>query len=161
MFETSQTDEKSSGSGIWIILSIVIVLAVIGTLAYMNRDTTTKSATTTASGAGSGSAAPVQTNADAAHDLRIVSAKMDKDYTGTTAVWSVDIKNQSSTFTYSDVAYETTYAGGDNSVLLQNHGKVPLTLGPGEEETTEVRDALYPNGTAWYKFRVTDATATK
>jgi hypothetical protein len=157
MFETPDTSQKSSGAGMWIALSIVVVLAVVGAMAYMNRDTSVKSAESMAAA----KSAPSQANADAVHDLRIVSAKMDKDFTGTTAVWSVDIKNQSSTFTYSDVEYETTYAGADNSVLLQNHGKIPVTLGPGEEETTQVRDALYPNGTAWYKFRATSATATK
>jgi hypothetical protein len=157
MFETPDTSQKSSGAGMWIALSIVVVLAVVGAMAYMNRDTSVKSAASMAAA----KSAPSQANADAVHDLRIVSAKMDKDFTGTTAVWSVDIKNQSSTFTYSDVEYETTYAGADNSVLLQNHGKIPVTLGPGEEETTQVRDALYPNGTAWYKFRATSATATK
>jgi hypothetical protein len=157
MFETPGTSQKSSGAGMWIALSIVVVLAVVGAMAYMNRETSVKSAAPMAAA----TSAPTQANADAVHDLRIVSAKMDKDFTGTTAVWSVDIKNQSSTFTYSDVEYETTYAGADNSVLLQNHGKIPVTLGPGEEETTQVRDALYPSGTAWYKFRATSATATK
>ena len=156
MFETPQTAEKSSGAGMWIVLSIVIVLAIVGSLAYMNRDTSAKSATPMAA-----AAAPTQANADPVKDLRIVSAKMDKDFTGTTAVWSVDIKNQSSILTYSDLAYETTYAGGDNSVLLQNHGKLSVNLGPGEEETTQIRDTLYPSGTAWYKFRLTGASSAK
>jgi hypothetical protein len=157
MFETSQTEQKSSGAGMWIVLSIVIVLAIVGTMAYMNRDTSTKSTTQMAASAATAN----QAGADAVKDLRIVSAKMDKDFTGTTAMWSVDIKNQSSTFTYTNVGYETTYVGGDNSVLLQNHGKVPVTLAPGEEETTQIRDALFPTGTALYRFRVTDADSTK
>jgi hypothetical protein len=156
MFEASDAPEKSSGAGIWIVLSIVIVLAIVGSLAYMNRDTSAKSAAPTTSVAPS-----VQANADAVKDLHVVSAKMDKDFTGTTAVWAVDIKNQSSTFTYSDIAYETDYFGADNSLLLQNQGKIPMTLGPGEEETTQIRDALFPSGTAWYKFKPTGATATK
>jgi hypothetical protein len=157
MFETPQTAEKSSGAGMWIVLSIIIVLAIVGSLAYMNRDTAGKSAAPAAA-----STVPsARANADAVKELHVVSAKMDKDFTGTTAVWAVDIKNQSSTFTYSDIAYETTYFGADNSVLLQNHGKIPINLGPGEEETTQIRDALFPTGTAWYKFVPTGASATK
>jgi hypothetical protein len=156
MFEASQTAEKSSGSGMWIVLSIVIVLAIVGALAYKNRDTATKTATQMAA------ATPAnQAGADPVKDLRVVSAKMDKDYTGNTAMWSVDLKNQSSTFTYSNVGYETTYIGGDNSVLLQNHGKVQVTLEPGEEETEQVRDVLFPTGTALYRFRITDANSAK
>jgi hypothetical protein len=157
MFETSQTAQKSSGAGVWIVLSIVIVLAIVGSLAYMNRDTSAKNGAPAAA-----SPAPsAQANADAIKDLHVVNAKMDKDFTGTTAVWAVDIKNQSSTYTYSDIAYQTSYFGGDNSVLAQNQGKIPMTLGPGEEETTQIRDTLFPSGTAWYRFKPTGATATK
>ena len=65
MFETPQTAEKSSGAGMWIVLSIVIVLAIVGSLAYMNRDTSAKSATPMAA-----AAAPTQANADPVKDLR-------------------------------------------------------------------------------------------
>jgi hypothetical protein len=85
---------------------------------------------------------------------------MDKDPTGTTAVWLVEIRNQSPVYTYNKISYETTYAGADNSVLLQNHGELTISVGPGESQTTQMRDALYPSGTAWYKFRVVDAASS-
>jgi hypothetical protein len=83
---------------------------------------------------------------------------MEKDRTGTTAVWLVDIDNKSKAYTYSSIEYETTYVGADNAALLVNKGKIPFNLSPGEERNTQIRDVLYPAGTAWYKFRITGAT---
>jgi len=144
----------------WIGVTLVIVVACVGGFWLVNSHGS-KGAAPGGTAAAAAPAGPAQTTADAVHDLHIVSAKMDKDVSGTTAVWAVDIKNNSAVFTYSDIAYETTYAGGDNSVLLQNRGKIPVTLGPGDEETETIRDALYPNGTAWYKFRIDSATSAK
>jgi len=99
--------------------------------------------------------------ADPVHDLRVVSAKMDKDFSGTTAMWSVDIKNSSAELTYSNIAYETTYIGAENRVLLVNQGKIPITIGPGDDQSAQFRDTLYPSGTIWFKIRVMGATAAK
>jgi hypothetical protein len=158
MFE-AQAKETSGGTGMLIGACIVVVLAIVGTLAYLNQKGGAKSATPAVAAIGGVPAA--QANADAVKDLHIVSAKMDKDYTGTMAVWSVEVKNTSGAYTYSNIGYETTYFGSDNSVLLQNQGKVSLSLGPGDEESTQFRDALYPGNTAWYKFRVVGAEAAK
>jgi hypothetical protein len=106
-------------------------------------------------------AAPVAAaKADPAHDLKILSARMDKDRTGTTAIWLVDVDNKSNTYTYSSIQYETTYVGSANAALLVNKGTIPFNLSPGEERNTQIRGVLYPAGTAWYKFRITGATAT-
>jgi hypothetical protein len=98
--------------------------------------------------------------ADPVHDLKILSARMEKDRSGTTAVWLVDIDNKSKAYTYSSIQYETTYVGPDNAALLVNKGTIPFNLAPGEERNTQIRDVLYPAGTAWYKFRITGATST-
>jgi hypothetical protein len=39
-----------------------------------------------------------------------------------------------------------------------NKGTIPFNLAPGQEQNTQIRDVLYPAGTAWYKFRITGAT---
>ncbi|MGA2509826.1 MAG: hypothetical protein ABSG27_06305 [Candidatus Acidiferrales bacterium] len=156
MFETPDTEKKSSGMGMWIGVALVVIIIAVGAYFYTKSQPAAKTATPAAA-----PAATAQSNADAVHDLRVVSAKMDKDPTGNVAIWSVDIKNQSSTFTYSAIAYQTTYIGADNSVLLQNAGKVNLSLDPGDEQTTQFRDALYPSGTAVFRFAVTGASATK
>ena len=138
-------------------MGIVVVLAAVGFAAYVHfgGGGTANSAT----GPGQTASAPAE-KADPVHDLRVISAKMDKDYTGTTAVWLVEIRNESQTYTYSNITYETTYASADNTILLQNHGQMTVTLGPGEDQSPQVRDALYPTGTAWYKFKILDAKAS-
>jgi hypothetical protein len=104
---------------------------------------------------------PSELKGDPVKDLHIVSATMEKDYTGTTAVWSVDVKNTSSVYTYSNIDYQTNYFAGDNSVLVQNKGKISLSLAPGDEQSTQFRDVLYPDNTAWYRFTVVGADTTK
>ena len=102
--------------------------------------------------------APVDSGAvkgrDPVKDLRVVSATVAKSPAGG-AQWTVDIKNQSDTGTYSNFNYSTAYMGADNSVLRQGQGKIPASLGPDEEQTVQVQDGAYPPKTAWYKFNIT------
>jgi hypothetical protein len=156
MFE-AQTKEKSGGSGLLIGICIVVVLAVVGTLAYLNKG----SAKEGSASAATSSAPGQQVKGDPVKDLHIVSAKMEKDYTGNLAVWSVDIRNQSQVYTYSNIGYQTNYFGSDNGVLVQNKGNISLSLGPGDEQSTQFRDVLYPDNTAWYRFTVVGADASK
>jgi hypothetical protein len=156
MFE-AQTKETSGGSGLLIAACVIVVLAVVGTLAYLNKGPA-KSSEASAAGA---SSMPTGLKGDPVKDLHIASATMDKDYTGTTAVWSVQIKNQSSVYTYSNIGYQTSYFGSDNSILVQNKGKITLSLAPGEGQTTQFRDVLYPDSTAWYRFTVVGADTSK
>ena len=158
MFETPETKKETSGAGMWIGILVAVALVAAGIVFYLGRQGGAKS---TAPAAAPGAAAAAQANADPVHDLRRVSVKMDKDPTGTVAVWSVDLRNLSRTYGYKDIAYQTTYIAADNSVLLQNAGKLTLSLDPGDEQTTTFRDALYPSGTALFKFEVTGATASK
>jgi hypothetical protein len=156
MFEVPEEKEEANRAALWIGIAVVLVLAVVGVLAYVNSNGGAKSAALAATPAVPAAVA----NADAVHDLRVISAKMDKDYTGTTAVWSVDIKNDSQNYTYSNVTYETNYAGADNSILATNRGQITISIDPGEDQTADFQDALYPEGTAWYKIKITGATAT-
>ena len=157
MFE-AQTKEKSGGSGLLIGVCIVVVLAVVGTRAYLNKGSAKG---TEGSASAAGSAPGQQVKGDPVKDLHIVSAKMEKDYTGNLAVWSVDIRTQSQVYTYSNIGYQTNYFGGDNSVLVQNKGNISLNLAPGDEQSTQFRDVLYPDNTAWYRFTVVGASASK
>jgi len=95
--------------------------------------------------------------ADPVHDLKIVRVTMNKDPMGTTAVWSVTLQNKSAAYTYSNIKYEASYIGPNDTPLAVNQGSMPDTFGPGEEHNSQVRDILYPNGTAWYKFKIVDA----
>jgi uncharacterized protein (UPF0333 family) len=158
MFETPETKGESSGLGMWVGI-LVIVAVVIGGIVFFlgKKDAAPNAAPTTAS-----AAAPAASNANAVKDLRIVSKKLDKDYTGTTAMWSVELRNMSQVYSYSNIQYETTYIGADGSGLADNHGAIPqLTLDPGESQSAQFRDTLYPSGTALYNIKITGATATK
>ena len=98
--------------------------------------------------------------ADPVHDLKIVRVTMNKDPLGTTAVWLVTLQNKSNAYTYTDVRYETHYIGPDNKSILVNQGSIAESFSPGEEHKSQIRDTLYPNGTAWFKFKVVDAKAS-
>ncbi len=143
-------------------VGILVALAVvIGGIEFfvMKKSGSGNAAPTTVAASAPGSA---QSNADAVKDLRVVSKKLDKDYTGTTAVWSVELRNLSQTYTYSNIQYETTYIGANGSGLADNHGSIPtLSLDPGDSQSATFRDTLYPSGTALYNIKITGATATK
>ncbi len=161
MFEEQKQKEPRSKAGILVGVGIIVIVGV-ALYFYVNSKGSTGANTTTATAASAGSASTAAVgSADPVKDLHIVSATMDKDYTGTTAQWLVDVRNISQVYTYSNISYETTYYGAGNSVLLVNKGKMNLTISPGDEQNTQFRDALYPQGVSLYKVVVTGATATK
>ena len=159
MFETPETKGESSGLGMWVGILVVLAVLIGGIVFYMDKKNNNSS--TPAPAAASASAAPGQTAPDAVKDLRIVSQKLDKDSTGT-AVWTVELRNMSQVFTYSNIQYETTYLGPGGAGLGDNHGTIPsLTLDPGDSQSTTFRDAGYPGGTALFKIKVTGANAAR
>jgi hypothetical protein len=156
MFEAAQEQKQSRSNRMLVTVFIVAAAAAVGGVLYTMSKGGKSAAPVTAAGAPRGAAG----KADPVHDLKILNARMEKDRTGTTAVWLVDINNRSKDYTYSSIQYETTYVGPDNAALLVNKGTIPFNLSPGEEQNAQIRDVLYPAGTAWYKFRITGATPT-
>ncbi len=155
MFEETQGDKQSGSKRLWIGIFVVAVLVGLAALLYvMSRG----GAKETAPAAAASVAA--NASADPVHDLKVLRATMDKDPTGTTAVWVVTIENKSRVYNYSAIKYETSYIGADNKAVLTNQGALPAGLAPGEQRNLQIRDALYPAGTAWYKFRITEAKGT-
>lgn len=162
MFETPETKGESSGMGMWVGILVVIVVLVGGVVFYMTSKSGTNQPGSSTASAAAAAPASGELKPDPVHDLRIVSNKMDKDYTGTTAQWSVEVRNLSQVYTYSNIAYETTYVAADGNVLASNKSTIPsFSLGPGESQSTSFRDALFPTGTALYRLKITDATAVK
>ncbi len=154
MFEVPVDKQESKLQYERIGISIVVLLVIAGGAYYfMSKKTAQQPAATAPVAAPSGPADPV-------HDLKIVRATMNKDRMGTTAVWLVTIQNKSNAYTYSSIRYETSYIGADNKPILINQGTVPGTYAPGEEQNSEIRDTLYPNGTSWYRFKILDAKSS-
>ena len=152
MFETPEEVKQKEPKGFWIGIIVVVLIVMTGTLFYIKyrggaQRTTAASAAAQAKGP-----------ADPVHDLKVLRATMNKDRTGTTAVWLVTIENKSPVYSYGKIQYETSYVGADNNAILINKGTIPATVGPGEQKNSEINDALYPAGTAWYKLKITGAT---
>jgi hypothetical protein len=155
MFEATQETKQSGSKGVWLGIVVVAVAVAAGAYFYIhNKGTASRSS----AAAVAASVAPPTGDADALHDLKVQRATMDKDRTGTTAVWFVSIENKSTTYSYSNIQYETTYVGADNNSILINKGTIAETIPPGGQKNSEINDALYPAGTAWYKIRITGAT---
>jgi hypothetical protein len=150
MFEAPKEDKELGLHKAWI-AAFVVIVAIVLLVGYkvLNKGSAKQSAPTAAQ----------LTDADAVKDLRVESVVMQKDSMGTTAVWLVRLVNNSDKFTYTDIAYQTDYMGGNNNLILQNRGTIAMTIAPNGENSAEVRDAAYPTGVAWYKFKVTGATA--
>jgi hypothetical protein len=130
-------------------ISVLVLLVIAGAAFYLMPKHSAKPAAPVA-------AAP-SAPADPVHDLKIIRVTMNKDPMGTTAVWLVTMQNKSAAYTYSNIKYETSYIGPNDTPLAVNQGSMPDTFGPGDEHNSQVRDILYPNGTAWYKFKIVDA----
>ena len=158
MFEDSEEVEKSTApKGMWVGLAVVAVVLIAAAALYFRSTHSQRASASTKSSA----AVQAQLkDADPVRDLKVQRATMDKDRTGTTAVWLVSIENKSPSYAYSQIQYETTYVGPDNTAILINKGTITTTIFPGDQKSSEINDALYPAGTAWFKFRITGATAS-
>jgi len=149
MFEVPVDKQEVKSNYERIGVSIVVLLVIAGAVFYFLPKQSPKQSAPVA-------AAP-SAPADPVHDLKIVRVTMNKDPMGTTAVWLVTLQNKSAAYTYSDIHYETNYIGADDKSILLNKGSIPDSFGPGDEHSSQIRDTLYPNGTAWYKFKIVDA----
>jgi len=154
MFETPEEVKPKASMGLWLGIALVAIIVAVAGFFFLKS----KGAADQQASAASATAA-AKGNADPVHDLKIQRATMDKDRSGTMAVWLVTVENKSPTYSYSKIEYETTYVGANNTAILVNKGTLPGTLAPGEQKNSEIKDAFYPAGTAWYKFRITGAVA--
>lgn len=153
MFETPQEIKPSASKGLWISVAVIVVLAAVGGYVFVRSKSTVNQPASV-------SAAQVKGDADPGRDLKVQRATMDKDRNGTMAVWAVTIENKSTSYSYTNIKYETTYIGADDKVLMVNQGTIATTIGPGEQKNSQVNDPLYPPGTARYRLKITGATST-
>jgi len=155
MFEGSQEAKTSAHMGMWTSVAVAALAISIGGYMFIAKAKSTKPVAVVA-----GQAAQPTGPADPVRDLKVQHATMGKDRTGTTAVWVVIIENKSVSYTYSNIQYETTYVGANNTAILINKGTINASIDPGGQRSSEINDALYPAGTAWYKIRITGAKAS-
>jgi hypothetical protein len=162
MFEAGQDEKQDTATKMWIGIFVIVAVAALGALYYYTTSKGTANGPEPAAAPAAAAEAPSDSGkSDPLHDLKVQRATMEKDRTGTTAIWSVTIENRSAAYAYSDILYETTYIGADNKVLLVNKGRIASSIGPGQQASPEIRDALYPVGTVLYKFKITDAKASQ
>ena len=151
MFEAPKKDEQETKKMRLLISAATLVIVLVLVVFYF----TSQRGALGPMGAATPAAPCVP---DPVKDLTVVDAKMDKDLTGTSAVWVVRLRNKSSGCAYSSVEYETTYIRADDSVVAVNKATLPGTIEPGEEKGyPEFRDILFPTGTTWFRFKITGA----
>jgi glycine cleavage system H lipoate-binding protein len=154
MFETPEEVKQKEPKGFWIGIAIAAIAMAGGAVFYtVSHGGAQKQASAAAMSAASPKAA-----ADPIRDLKVQRATMNKDRNGTTAVWLVTIENKSADYSYGNIKYETSYVGVDNVAILTNQGTIAATIHPGDQNSSQINDALYPAGTSWYKFKITGAT---
>lgn len=155
MFEGSHEEKSTATMGMWTGVGVVALAIGIGGYMFVSKAKSTKPVPAAAA-----QAAQPTGPADPVHDLKVQRVTMGKDRTGTTAVWALTIENKSASYTYSNIEYETTYVGANNTAILINKGTINASIEPGGQKNSEVADAMYPAGTAWYKIRITGAKAS-
>lgn len=160
MFEELEKEERekkeSRKKRIWISALIIAALVVVGTLVYVVSRPRAKAPLSVQSPTPAGEVAPP----DAPHDLQIVRAVMGKDVTGVRVMWSVQLRNKSTVYAYSDIQYEAHFIGPDGRTLAVNRDTIKDSIEPGEEKKIPTfMDGLYNSGASTYQFRLTGANA--
>jgi len=162
MFEEFEAEEKGQAqerNKLMIITVIILgVIAVVGAIVYLSSGSHAK----TAQSAPVAGAAVSQAAADPVKDLRIVKAVMGKDASGIRVRWAVQLRNQSSAYTYSDIQYEARFIGADGSVMSSSRDTIKDSIGPGEEKAIpEFIGGVYNPNASTYQFVIVGATSAK
>jgi hypothetical protein len=106
-------------------------------------------------------AAARQTVPDPVKDLKIVHAIMGKDPSGLRVMWSVQLRNKSAVYTYSDIQYEARFIGPDGSMRGANRDTIKTSIAPGEEERIPpFIDGIYDANASTYQFVLLGATSS-
>jgi hypothetical protein len=162
MFEELQQEEKELKEmrrhQIWISGIIVVALVVLGGAVFLITKPFAKKAPVAAE-----TSAPAAKEAapDPVRDLQVVRAVMGKDVSGVRVMWSVQLRNKSSAYTYSDVEYEARFLRPDGSVLAVSRGTIPCNLAPGDEEKIpDFMGGIYDASASTYNFVLVGAKAT-
>lgn len=153
MFEELEQEEKekkeSSKKLVEISAIIIAAIAVVAVLVYIIVGPRAKTPVSAQSAAPAGE----KVAADPTRDLQLVRAVMGKDVSGVRVLWSVQLRNKSTVYTYSEIEYEASFIGPDGRVLGTNRDAIKESIGPGEEKKlAPFIDGLYDARASTFQF---------
>jgi hypothetical protein len=150
MFEVPHEKPEGGTKMLWIGLVVVALVAIVGGALFLRQAPEETEA----------APAVDLSQADPVNDLKVNRAAMDRDPTGTRAVWTISIQNDSP-YTYTNIKYEATYLDARETVIVTNEGTLPGSVGPRQQKRiADLQDILYPEGTVSFRFRLLEATPT-
>jgi len=98
---------------------------------------------------------------DPVRDLQVARAVMGKDVSGTRVLWSVQLRNKSAVYTYSDIQYEATFFRVNGSILAVNRDTIKDSIGPGEDKKMPpFMDGIFDAAASTFQFVLTGAKST-
>jgi hypothetical protein len=155
--EEAGEKKQSRRKQLWISASVIAALVVVVALVYVISRPRATTPVRVKSAAPAGQAAPP----NPVRDLQLVHARMGKDATGVRVMWSVQLRNKSAVYTYTDLQYEATFIGADNRILAVSRDTIKDRIEPGEEKTlAPFMDGLYDARASTFQFVITGANAT-
>jgi len=156
--EKEEKGEKEERNKLLLMMAYIVGgLIIVGVLAYFLTRGSSKTAPPVQS-----VAAARQTAADPVKDLKIVRAVMGKDPTGIRVMWSVQLRNKSAVYTYSDIQYEARFLGPDGGTRSASRDTIKTSIAPGEEKKfPPFLDGVYDANASTYQFVIVGATSSE
>lgn len=160
MFEELEEDKElkeSHKKRIWMGACIVAALVVVGAIVYVMSGSRAKTPVRVQPPAPAGQTVA----ADALRDLKLIRAVMGKDPSGLRVLWSVQLRNRSAVYTYSDIQYEASYMNVQGKLLSVVRDTIKDSIGPGEQKTIPpFVDGVYDARASTFQFLIQGAKAT-
>jgi hypothetical protein len=160
MFEELEEEKEKKQSRkkrLWIGACIIAALVVVVALVYVISGPRAKTPVRVQPPAPAGQTVA----ADALRDLQLVRAVMGKDPSGLRVLWSVQLRNKSAVYTYSDIQYEASYISVDGRLVGVNRDTIKDSIGPGEEKRIpSFMDGVYDARASTFQFVLQGAKGT-
>jgi len=160
MFEEFEAEEKGQAQERNKLLKmtaiIVAALAVVGAIIYIS---TRGHASSAAQPAQHVAATPTgQAAANPVKDLKIIKAVMGRDPSGLRVMWSVQLKNQSPAYTYSNIQYQASFIGPDGSTTSSSRDTIKDSIAAGDEKKfPDFIGGVYDANASTYQFVIISA----
>jgi hypothetical protein len=157
-FDAEERGQKEERNKLLRITAIIVcIVAIAGGIIYIATRGHAKSSPPPAAPA----APAAQAHAgppDPVHDLHIVNLAMGKDPSGLRVLWSVEVRNRSTVYTYSDIEYDAYFLSVDGKRLGEDKDTIKDSIGPGEEKKfPPILDGIYDSHYSTYQFLIVSA----